>query len=229
MVGFVSVSGVRISLSGASSGRQICVCSAEGGRGWRKSVAAVALATVLAVGSGQVCALADAILLPDAPARQLSSQENAVIQLFQRATPSVAYVTTYSEGRTPFSMNIMEIPSGTGSGFVWDTQGHIVTNFHVIKSAEAAKITLSNKEVFDAELVGYDADKDIAVLKINAKVEDLVPIKIGTSINLVVGQNTYAIGNPFGLDHTLTTGVISGLGREVKAFVIGRKRRSLIY
>lgn len=88
---------------------------------------------------------------------------------------------------------------------------------HVIRNASGAKITLTNRSSYDAELVGYDADKDIAVLQIDAPKRELVPIEIGTSSDLSVGQSTYAIGNPFGLDHTLTSGVLSGLGREMKS------------
>mmetsp|Transcript_15087 Transcript_15087/g.30637 ORF Transcript_15087/g.30637 Transcript_15087/m.30637 type:complete len:435 (+) Transcript_15087:135-1439(+) len=149
-------------------------------------------------------------------AKTLTSQESAVIDLFSRATPSVVFVTTFGE-KTGFSMNTLEVPLGNGSGFVWDTKGHIVTNFHVIRSAGGAKITTANKKIYDAQLVGFDADKDIAVLKINAPSNELVPIPVGSSGELLVGQSTFAIGNPFGLDHTLTTGVISGLGREMRS------------
>lgn len=109
------------------------------------------------------------------------------------------------------------MPVGAGSGFIWDTEGHVVTNYHVIRNASGAKITLANQHSYDAELRGYDADKDIAVLKIKAPKRELVPISVGTSSNLMVGQSTYAIGNPFGLDHTLTSGVLSGLGRDMKS------------
>ncbi|CAN8062763.1 unnamed protein product [Agarophyton chilense] len=143
--------------------------------------------------------------------------EVSVISLFEKATKSVAYVTTYTESRSGFSLNPMETPAGTGSGIVWDRQGRIVTNFHVIRAASGAKITLANKKTYDAELVGTSADDDVAVLKIKAPPEDLDPVDIGSSHNLRVGQMTYAIGNPFGLDHTLTTGVLSGLGREMKS------------
>lgn len=143
--------------------------------------------------------------------------EKTVIDLFERATQSVAYVTTYTESRGGFSLNPMETPAGTGSGIVWDSDGRIVTNFHVIRAASGAKITLANKKTYDAELVGTSADDDVAVLKINAPRSELVPIEVGSSSTLRVGQSTYAIGNPFGLDHTLTTGVLSGLGREMKS------------
>lgn len=146
-----------------------------------------------------------------------TAEEKDVISLFERATQSVAYVTTYTEARSGFSLNTMEMPAGTGSGIVWDKEGRVITNFHVIRSASGAKITLANKKVYDAQLVGYDADKDIAVLKINAPKDELVPIQLGESTSLRVGQSTFAIGNPFGLDHTLTTGVLSGLGRDMKS------------
>lgn len=120
----------------------------------------------------------------------------------------------------------MEVPQGTGSGFVWDQEGHIVTNYHVIRNAANAKVVLTDKdgklETYNAQVQGIDPDKDIAVLCIPEatklqKESQLRPITVGTSANLKVGQSTFAIGNPFGLDHTLTTGVISGLGREVRS------------
>lgn len=143
--------------------------------------------------------------------------EASVIELFEKATKSVAYVTTYTESRSGLSLNPMETPAGTGSGIVWDRSGRIVTNFHVIRAASGAKITLANKKTYDAELVGSSADDDVAVLRIKAGAGELEPIDIGDSSNLRVGQSTFAIGNPFGLDHTLTTGVLSGLGREMKS------------
>lgn len=146
-----------------------------------------------------------------------STAEQQVISLFERATQSVAYVTTYTESRSGLSLNPMETPAGTGSGIVWDEEGRIVTNFHVIRAASGAKITLANKKTYDAELVGTSADDDVAVLRIKATPDELAPMVLGGSRNLRVGQTTYAIGNPFGLDHTLTTGVLSGLGREMKS------------
>lgn len=143
--------------------------------------------------------------------------ELGVISLFEKATQSVAFVTTYTEAPPGFRLNPMEAPAGTGSGIVWDREGRIVTNFHVIRAASGARITLANKKTYDAQLVGSSADDDVAVLKIIAPRDELFPIDIGDSENLRVGQSTYAIGNPFGLDHTLTTGVLSGLGREMKS------------
>jgi S1-C subfamily serine protease len=112
---------------------------------------------------------------------------------------------------------VTEIPSGTGSGFVWDRNGHIVTNFHVIQSANRLQVTLADRTTWPATLVGYAAEKDLAVLKIEAPREKLFPIQVGTSETLRVGQSVYAIGNPFGLDQTLTTGVVSALGREIQS------------
>ena len=109
------------------------------------------------------------------------------------------------------------MPAGTGSGFIWDSDGHIVTNYHVIKGADEAQITLWDQSTWDAKLVGVEPDKDLAVLKIKAPDDRLKPIKIGESKNLLVGQKAFAIGNPFGFDQTLTTGVISALGREIES------------
>jgi S1-C subfamily serine protease len=115
-------------------------------------------------------------------------------------------------------MNVQQVPRGTGTGFVWDEQGHIVTNFHVIQGGSAARVTLSDQSTHDAELVGAFPDRDLAVLRIKAPREKLPPIAIGSSRDLVVGQRVYAIGNPFGLDQTLTTGIVSALGREIESF-----------
>lgn len=150
------------------------------------------------------------------------SDEMATIKLFEAAAPSVVYITTSQVSRTQFSTNVNEIPQGSGSGFIWDTRGHIVTNYHVIegvinKQGGRVSVTLSNQLSYPAQVVGFAPEKDLAVLKIEATYDNLKPIPIGRSYNLRVGQNTYAIGNPFGLDQTLTTGIISALGREIKA------------
>jgi S1-C subfamily serine protease len=113
--------------------------------------------------------------------------------------------------------NVMTIPAGTGSGFVWDEKGHVVTNFHVVKSGDSARVTLSDHSSFPAKLVGHAADKDIAVLRIDAPADKLRPLPRGTSADLLVGQLALAIGNPFGLDHTLSVGAVSGLGREIQS------------
>ena len=151
------------------------------------------------------------------PRDDLKEDEKATIKLFEETSPSVVFITTINLRRDFFSTNIYKIPAGTGSGFIWDSAGHIVTNYHVIKGADEAKITLWDQSTWDAKLVGAEPDKDLAVLKIKAPDKRLKPIKIGESKNLLVGQNAYAIGNPFGFDQTLTTGIISALGREIES------------
>ncbi|WP_166825473.1 S1C family serine protease [Thalassoroseus pseudoceratinae] len=144
---------------------------------------------------------------------KLAETETSQIELYRAASPSVVHVTSFAlAGR-----DLQREPLGTGSGFIWDEDGHVVTNFHVIQKAQAARVTLFDGSVHDARLVGSDPDKDVAVLKIDSPASLLSPIPVGTSQDLLVGQNVYAIGNPFGLDQTLTTGVISGLGREIES------------
>jgi S1-C subfamily serine protease len=151
------------------------------------------------------------------PRGGLNAEERATIGLFRQASPSVVFITTLARQRDFFSLNIAEIPQGSGSGFVWDQEGHIITNFHVIERASGAKVTLADHSVWDARLVGVAPDHDLAVLYINAPKNQLKPLAIGTSADLEVGQRVFAIGNPFGLDQTLTTGIISALGREINA------------
>ncbi len=146
---------------------------------------------------------------------ELKPNEKATIGLFQEAAPSVVFINTSTFQKDYFTMDIAEIPKGSGSGFFWDDQGHIVTNYHVIENADKATITLADQSTWDAKLVGVAKDKDLAVLKIDAPAKMLSPLPVGKSDNLLVGQTVLAIGNPFGLDQTLTTGVISALGREV--------------
>jgi S1-C subfamily serine protease len=129
----------------------------------------------------------------------------------------VAYINTSQLRQDFWTSNVMEIPQGSGSGFVWDSKGHIITNFHVIQDASRIQVTLADRKTWDAELVGAAPEKDIAVLKIQAPQKSLKPIPLGSSDNLLVGQSVYAIGNPFGLDQTLTTGIISALGREIQS------------
>lgn len=152
--------------------------------------------------------------------------------------------------RFPFTQDLLEIPQGAGSGFVWDTRGHIVTNWHVVRGASRARVTLSDNTTWDAELVGAEPDKDVAVLRLtsitspasdpengfqalpapaaspHAKPE-LHPLAVGTSKELLVGQRVFAIGNPFGLDRTLTQGIVSGVGRDIRALT-GRSIRGVI-
>ena len=148
---------------------------------------------------------------------QLNEAELATIKLFEAAAPSVCYITTTNVGYDFFSRNATEIPAGSGSGFVWDSKGHIVTNYHVIQNADRATVTLADRSTWTARLVGRAPEKDLAVLLIEAPAKSLRPIPLGISENLRVGQSVYAIGNPFGLDQTLTTGIVSALGREIQS------------
>ena len=154
---------------------------------------------------------------PAAARTDLTAEERATINLFEKASRSVAFITTTNVRMDFFTRNVTEIPRGTGSGFVWNQKGHIVTNYHVIQGADKAKVTLANGEIYQAELVGYAPEKDLAVLRIEAPRKELLPIPVGTSNDLLVGQSVYAIGNPFGLDQTLTTGIVSALGREINS------------
>lgn len=155
---------------------------------------------------------------PIAPAPvELGPDERATIAVFERATRSVVFIANTAIQRDFWSMDTMEVPQGSGSGFVWNKQGHIVTNFHVIYGASSIKVTLADRSEHPAKLVGADPDRDLAVLQIQASEHVLEPLAIGASHDLRVGQKVLAIGNPFGLDHTLTTGVVSALGRTIKS------------
>ncbi|MDH3649984.1 MAG: trypsin-like peptidase domain-containing protein [Saprospiraceae bacterium] len=159
--------------------------------------------------------------------RDFTREEWATIQLFEKAAPSVAFITTSNYRMNYWTRDVTEIPRGSGSGFVWDREGHIVTNFHVIENADKAIVTLADQSTWDAEPVGTAPEKDLAVLKIKAPRKHLSPVPLGSSQHLRVGQSVYAIGNPFGLDQTLTTGIISALDREIKSG-IGRPIRDVI-
>jgi S1-C subfamily serine protease len=155
---------------------------------------------------------------PVAPApAELGPDERATMAVFERATKSVVFIANSAIQRDFWSLDIMEVPQGSGSGFVWNRQGHIVTNFHVIYGANSIKVTLADRSEHQAKLVGADPDHDLAVLQIQASESLLEPLAVGTSHDLRVGQKVLAIGNPFGLDHTLTTGVVSALGRTIKS------------
>lgn len=151
------------------------------------------------------------------PPLDLLESEWSTIRLFENAAPSVCYITTSNVRMDLWTRDISEIKRGTGSGFVWDRDGHIVTNYHVIQGADRAQVTLSDQSTWSAKLIGSAPEKDLALLKIEAETDRLKPIPLGQSNNLRVGQNVYAIGNPFGLDQTLTTGIVSALGREIES------------
>ena len=176
---------------------------------------------------GAVTACGGAAPLPEAPLPEgLSAEERRDIDVFRRASASVVFITNFTRRVDFFSFDAVETPTGTGSGFVWDKEGHIVTNFHVIEDGTKFSVTLGDAE-YDASLVGAAPDKDLAVLKVEAPAGRLVPLVVGRSGDLVVGQRVLAVGNPFGFDHTLTTGVVSGLGRELRS-PSGRRIRDVI-
>ncbi len=158
---------------------------------------------------------------PPAPGARTEDERNT-IDVFRAVAPSTVFVTQTRLVRDWSSMRALEVPSGAGSGFIWDNQGHIVTNFHVVYSrgrAPNVTVTLHNHKSYPAKIVGGEPRKDIAVLKIDAPANELVPVRLpAPDEKLEVGQKTIAIGNPFGLDNTLTIGVISALGREVPGF-----------
>jgi S1-C subfamily serine protease len=151
------------------------------------------------------------------PPAELGPDERVTIAIFERSAKSVVFIANTAIQRDIWSFNVMEVPQGSGTGFVWNKLGHIVTNFHVIYGADAIKVTLANRTEYQAKLVGADPDHDLAVLQIQAPESLLEPLAIGSSHDLRVGQKVLAIGNPFGLDHTLTTGVVSALGRTIKS------------
>jgi S1-C subfamily serine protease len=151
------------------------------------------------------------------PDDKLGADEKATIDVFKQFSRSVVHITSLESHRDRMTLNVSEIPQGTGSGFIWDQDGHIVTNFHVVQLGNRARVTLNDGSSYPAKIVGVAPDKDIAVLRITAPPAKLLPLPVGKSAELLVGQKVLAIGNPFGLDQTLTTGVISGLGREIKS------------
>lgn len=170
----------------------------------------------LGVSAGSVVPKTKIVVAPPViPRAELSDLEKSNISLFSSRSKSVVHITTVTLQQDIFQRNALEVPQGMGSGFIWDTQGHIVTNYHVIRDAHAARVTLPDHSVWEAKLVGRSARNDIAVLRIDANVE-LTPIVVGSSNDLSVGQQVFAIGSPFGLDTTLSTGIISGLGREIE-------------
>ncbi|WP_156373094.1 S1C family serine protease [Pseudorhodoferax sp. Leaf267] len=175
------------------------------------------LACTAALLAPPVFARTDAAPRAIAPRGPLGAEELNNIAVFKAASPSVVNITSLALEREMFSLNVQQVPQGTGTGFVWDTQGHIVTNFHVIQNARGARVTLADQSSHAAQLVGVFPDRDLAVLKIDVPAAQLRALPIGRSADLQVGQAVYAIGNPFGLDQTLTTGIVSALNREIES------------
>ncbi|HET7201424.1 MAG TPA: trypsin-like peptidase domain-containing protein [Burkholderiales bacterium] len=174
--------------------------------------------------AGTLCrfALLAAFLVPAAasarsvtPRAALTPEERVVIDMFEKAKRSVVYISTSERVRDFWTRNVRSIPQGTGSGFFWDGQGDIVTNYHVISGASEARVRLNDGRDYPATLVGASPFHDIAVLRIKVPSNRPPPLPLGTSHDLRVGQSVYAIGNPFGLDWTLTTGIVSALDRAL--------------
>ncbi len=146
-----------------------------------------------------------------------TDDERNSMQIFEHARPSVVFVTNQQFMRDPRSYDLMSVPAGSGTGFIWGEQGYIVTNYHVVENANKVMITLQDQTSWPAEVVGLAPERDLAVLKITAPKEKLTALSLGDSSLLSVGRKVLAIGNPFGLDATLTTGVVSALGREIES------------
>ncbi len=156
-----------------------------------------------------------------------TNDEENNIQVFKQASPSVVFITNSRLVRSIYSLNPQEVPQGSGSGFIWNKDGYVVTNYHVVQQANRVTVTLHDGTTYDATPVGFEPNKDLAVLKIDAPPEQLVPVRLGDSSLLEVGRKVIAIGNPFGLDTTMTVGVVSALGREINSMT-RRKIRDVI-
>jgi S1-C subfamily serine protease len=147
----------------------------------------------------------------------ITPEEQQLVSIFERTSRGVVFISNSAVRRDFFSMNLFEVPQGNGSGFVWDQNGHVVTNYHVISGADRISVTLLDQSVFRAKVVGIAPDKDLALLKIEAPPDKLHPVPLGRAEALRVGMIALAIGNPFGLDHSMSRGIISALGREIRS------------
>ena len=150
------------------------------------------------------------------PYADLRPDEQAIVDLFENTSPSVVYISTVTRRRDFFGRATGEVPLGTGTGFVWDRDGHVVTNFHVLEGASSARVVMHDQTGYQAEYIGGSARHDLAVLRIDAATESLRQVQLGDSDRVRVGQSVYAIGNPFGYSSTLTTGIISALSRQIE-------------
>jgi len=149
------------------------------------------------------------------PRGELLAEEQRNIDIFERSKASVVFISTRERIVDFWTRNVMTVPRGTGSGFIWDEQGHVITNLHVVEGGSQAIVKLADGRSFEAAFVGGSPAHDIAVLKIDAPEDAPAPIPVGTSSDVQVGQKVFAIGNPFGLDWTLTTGIVSALDRSL--------------
>ena len=152
--------------------------------------------------------------LADSVYAQIDAMNQAITNLYQRISPSVVHVTTQTQTIDYFYGTVPQ--EGTGSGFVYDNDGHIVTNDHVIQGADQVNVLLAGGTSLPATVIGYDSYYDLAVLHVDAPANTLSPLQLGDSTQLQVGQSVAAIGNPFGLEGTLTTGIVSALGRQIQ-------------
>ena len=162
-----------------------------------------------------ICCCVQAAPRPITPRGPLTPDEKNNIAVFESSKGSVVYISTSEQVLDYWTSSVQTVPHGTGSGFIWDTAGHVVTNLHVIADASEATVRLADGKDYPATLIGVSRTHDIAVLQIRIPTGSAVPIPIGTSHDLQVGQKVYAIGNPFGLDWTLTTGIVSALDRSL--------------
>ena len=171
--------------------------------------------------------------------RELAPSEVAVVDLFRNASPSVVFITTVEPRRIGYTRVVTEAETGSGSGFIWDDEGRVVTNYHVIRSvwdlrrgqmmpSDQVRVTLADQSEWNAVVLGVAPEKDLAVLQVDAPKDKLRALRLGNSSDLMVGQSVYAIGNPFGLDQTLTTGVVSALNREIRSLDRQRIIRNVI-
>ncbi|QDU72518.1 S1C family serine protease [Mucisphaera calidilacus] len=186
---------------------------------WIPSALILSLATGLLLGSWWSSLAGPAIAQENATPDQgyLTSDEQRTIEVFERSREAVVFINTLGRRRDIFSRRVFEVREGSGSGFFWDNQGHIVTNYHVLHNATGAEIILDDQTRVRAQLVGVSRSHDLAVLKIDDPDINREALPHGDSARIRVGQTVLAIGNPFGLDHTLTRGVVSALNREIKA------------
>jgi 2-alkenal reductase len=177
---------------------------------WAAAVLALAVATGVAVLARDAPRVESRTVTPRGP---LPPAEQALVGLFAGAAPSVAYITT--EILQPTGFFTAAVATGAGSGFIWDAGGHVVTNNHVVEGARSVFVQLDAGEPIEARIVGTAPDYDLAVVRLTRPPRNLRPIPLGSSRELRIGQSVYAIGNPFGLQRTLTQGIVSALGREL--------------
>lgn len=196
---------------------QACTASADPPRAPSKD-AAPAEAPTAPEAAGTTPGGPTPLVHPPSP-KALVEDERNTIDVFRAAAPATVFVTQTQVVVDYWNRRTMEVPAGSGTGFLWDADGHVVTNYHVVANGRSYTVTLYDQSEWPAKLVGGDPRKDVAVLKIEAPKDRLASIRLPPEgYDLEVGQKAIAIGNPFGLDHTLTTGVISAMDREIVGY-----------